>query len=394
MMEHKQLLEENKKLTEQITTARLEREQMQHQIAELRTESDRIREIAKSLVPKSALKQAVQEAAELRSEVAKLRAEVPLESTREGLKNATAKIAELKNDVRRCYELADEIGRGEGESIVDLITRQAERITGLIAKLQEVTTDRDRVLNELAAIVAEANKTGRCGGDPVALLKQGQVDRDTAESLDRQLGAALALSNERAQEIRKLIDGHAEDMKAQAELQGKHESLLAKTTDLGSYAMTLGRKEGEPLEMFMERQALRLAALESKAGPSIEALSAELSVRYAEIAELHKWATGLIESPAFAHYHYERVQEYNAIVARINSRPQLDLTATLPAIDWQAICTKREDEIARLNAKVGPLEKLYTTIKKHLDHGIFFSSGAGIYDAVAETAKELSQLTA
>jgi len=179
-----------------------------------------------------------------------------------------------------------------------------------------------------------------------------------------------------------------------AELQGKHESLLAKTTDLGSYAMTLGRKEGEPLEMFMERQALRLAALESKAGPSIEALSAELSVRYAEIAELHKWATGLIESPAFAHYHYERVQEYNAIVARINSRPQLDLTATLPAIDWQAICTKREDEIARLNAKVGPLEKLYTTIKKHLDHGIFFSSGAGIYDAVAETAKELSQLTA
>jgi len=256
----------NEQLAEQITTARLEREQMQYQISELRTECDRIREINKSLVPKSALKQAVQEAAELRSEVAKLRAEVPLESTREGLKNATAKIAELKNDVRRCYELADEIGRGEGESIVDLITRQAERITGLIAKLQEVTTDRDRVLNELAAIVAEANKTGRCGGDPVALLKQGQVDRDTAESLDRQLGAALALSNERAQEIRKLIDGHAEDMKAQAELLSKYESLLTKITDLGSYAMTLGRKEGEPLEMFMERQALRLAALESEAG--------------------------------------------------------------------------------------------------------------------------------
>ena len=75
----------NEQLAEQITTARLEREQMQHQISELRTECDRIREISKSLVPKSALKQAVQEAAELHAEVVKLRAEVPLESTREWL---------------------------------------------------------------------------------------------------------------------------------------------------------------------------------------------------------------------------------------------------------------------------------------------------------------------
>jgi len=324
MMEHKQLLEENKKLTEQITSARLEREQMQHQIAELRTERDRILEASRSLVPKSALKQAVLEAAELhgalndaQGEIQKLRAEVPLESTREALKNA-------------------------------------------VAKLQEVNAQLDSAKGE-------------------------------AEEWLKQCHAARRQRDEVKEEARKETQRLSDLC---AELQGKHESLLAKTTDLGSYAMTLGRKEGEPLEMFMERQALRLAALESKAGPSIEALSAELSVRYAEIAELHKWATGLIESPAFAHYHYERVQEYNAIVARINSRPQLDLTATLPAIDWQAICTKREDEIARLNAKMGPLEKLYTTIKKHLDHGIFFSSGAGIYDAVAETAKELSQLTA
>ena len=253
----------NEQLAEQITTARLEREQMQHQISELRTECDRIREISKSLVPKSALKQAVQEAAELHAEVVKLRAEVPLESTREGLKNATAKIAELKNDVRRCYELADEIGRGEGESIADVMTRQAERITGLIAKLQEATTDRDRVLNELAAILAEANKTGRCGGDPVALIKQGHADWVAMERLERGIEVHSSLANARALEIRKLMDGHAEDMKAQAEVQSKYESILTKTTDLGSYAMTIGRKEGEPLEMFMERQALRLAALEA-----------------------------------------------------------------------------------------------------------------------------------
>ena len=238
--------------------------------------------------------------ASLTAEVAKLRAEVPLESTREGLKNA-------------------------------------------VAKLQEVTTEKDR-------------------------------------------------------------------------MQSKYESLLAKTTDLGSYAMTLGRKEGEPLEMFMERQALRLAALESKAGPSIETLSAELSVRYAEIAELHKWATGLIESPAFAHYHYERVQEYNAIVARINSRPQLDLTATLPTVDWQVVARNLErtiaglnakvaeleaaitaakcDELAKATAKIKPLEALYKTLKGYQDSDSIIGHGTIIEVAIDKATEALSQLTA
>jgi hypothetical protein len=156
----------------------------------------------------------------VRRECEQIQREVPLESTREGLKNA-------------------------------------------VAKLQEVTTDRDRVLNELAAIVAEANKTGRCGGDPVALIKQGHADWVAMERMERGIEVHSSLSTARALEIRKLMDGHAEDMKAQAEVQSKYESLLAKTTDLGSYAMTIGRKEGEPLEMFMERQALRLAALEA-----------------------------------------------------------------------------------------------------------------------------------
>jgi len=140
-------------------------------------------------------------------EVARLRAEVPLESTREALKNA-------------------------------------------VAKLQEVTTDRDRLQNELAAIYAEANKSGYCNGDPVAQIKKGQQDHDAAESMERQLEAYSSLSNARAHEI------------------------------------------------------------------------------------------------------------------------------------------------ARLNAKLGPLEKLYEVVKKHVDHGAIIDNIADIYDALAETAKALSQLTA
>ena len=242
------------KMRAQIESDRLEREQMQHQITELRSERDRILEISKSLVPKSALKQAVLDAAGLSSEVAKLRAEVPLESTREALKNA-------------------------------------------VAKLQEVTTEKDRMRLQLENARAD--------------LKQVLIERDS-------LGLMAA---DRALEIRKLMDGYAEDMKAQAELLSKYESLLTKITDLGSYAMTLGRNEGEPLEMFMERLALRIAAIESQTRP------------------LH-------------------------------------------------------DEIARLNAKVGPLEKLYEVVKKHVDNGAIIDNRADIYDAVAETAKALSQLTA
>ena len=147
-------------------------------------------------VSKSNREHAQYQIASLTAEVARLRAEVPLESTREGLKNA-------------------------------------------VAKLQEVTTEKDRMRIQL-----ENARTD---------LKQALVERDS-------LGSMAA---DRALEIRKLMDGHAEDMKAQAEEQSKYESILTKTTDLGSYAMTIGRKEGEPLEMFMERQALRLAALEA-----------------------------------------------------------------------------------------------------------------------------------
>lgn len=259
----------NEQLAEQITTARLEREQMQHQISELRTECDRIREISKSLVPKSALMQAVQEAAELRAEVVKLRAEVPLESTREGLKNT-------------------------------------------VAKLQEVTTEKDRMQLQLENARAD--------------LGQALVERDS-------FGAMAA---DRALEIRKLMDGHAEDMKAQAELLNKYESLLTKITDLGAYAITLGRKEGEPLEMFMERQALRLAAFETKI-------------------------------------------ELRPIENRIGH--------------FAVICTKC-DELAKATARIKPLEALYKALKGWQENDHIIGYGLTIDTAINKATEALSQLTA
>jgi len=282
------------------------------------------------------------------------------------LEKRNGQIAQLQSTVHALERAADS---QREHAILErgLLLEENKKLAAQIESDEKVSqSNQEHAQYQIASLTAEVARlraevplesTREGLKNAVAKLQEVNAQLDSAkgeaEEWLKQCHAARRQRDEVKEEARKETQRLSDVC---AELQGKHESLLAKTTDLGSYAMTLGRKEGEPLEMFMERQALRLAALESKAGPSIEALSAELSVRYAEIAELHKWATGLIESPAFAHYHYERVQEYNAIVARINSRPQLDLTATLPTVDWQVVARNLEQTIAGLNAKVAELE--------------------------------------
>lgn len=143
---------------------------------------------------------------------------------------------ELRAHEKELAEQREEIRKLRAEVPLD---SARDVLMNAVANMHELTKEKDRMRLQLENARAD--------------LKQALVERDS-------LGTMAA---DRALEIRKLMDGHAEDMKAQAELQSKYESILTKTTDLGSYAMTIGRKEGEPLEMFMERQALRLAALEA-----------------------------------------------------------------------------------------------------------------------------------
>ena len=132
-----------KELAEQ----RLEREQMQHQISELRTECDRIREISKSLVPKSALMQAVQEAAELERQANGLSAE--MNSLANQLMDAKAEASGIRG-------LASSWGCREGETVTAFIQRismglaeaktdLAETIAGLNAKVAELETQAGKI---------------------------------------------------------------------------------------------------------------------------------------------------------------------------------------------------------------------------------------------------------
>lgn len=266
----------NEQLAEQITTARLEREQMQHQIAELRTERDRILEASRSLVPKSALKQAVLEAAELhgalndaQGEIQKLRAEVPLDSARDVLMNAVAKLQEEtsrahKNQVRAdaldsIREFAESCGMMSDETVKAFIQRKC-------VELEEVRIDFKEEESRCETAVAQLQ----------AALERITKERD------------LLLDASKSRDVH--------------------------TKDAVDIAHAYGQKPYESLGGFIGR-----------------------------------------------------------------------------------VCMEREElkaEQLRLNAKVGPLEKLYEVVKNHVDHGAIIDNRADIYDAVAETAKALSQLTA
>jgi len=197
------------KMRAQIESDRLEREQMQHQIAELKTERDRILEISKNLVPKSALKQAMLEAAELhgalndaQGEIQNLRAEVPLESTREALKNTVAKLQEattradsLATCRDRWMKIAADCGRMDGEDAGEFMARLAQQSAqgvALAVKVEElrvVNIKQEQELEELRSAKSIA-KNGIDESYQVKVLNQlGQ----TIAYKDRQLMVMVSM---------------------------------------------------------------------------------------------------------------------------------------------------------------------------------------------------------
>lgn len=113
---------------------------------------------------------AVQERNNAQEEVRKLSAELAKE---------TRRLREYEDDYAQIYSLAAAAGMQGNESVKQCLERK-------LAELSTITADRDRIRAELAAILAEANKSGRCSGDPVALIRQGQNDLDARIAAERE----------------------------------------------------------------------------------------------------------------------------------------------------------------------------------------------------------------
>ena len=247
----------------------------------------------------------------LHGECEQLRREVPLESTREALKNAVAKLQEVTTERDRILEASRSL---VPKSALKQAVQEAAELHGALNDAQ------GEIQNLRAEVPLESTREAL--KNAVAKLQEVNAQLDSAkgeaEEWLKQCHAARRQRDEVKAEARKETQRLSDLC---AELQGKHESLLAKTTDLGSYAMTLGRKEGEPLEMFMERQALRLAALEST-------------------------------------------------------------------------ITAKCDELAKETAKIKPLEALYKTLKGWQENDHIIGYGLTIDTAINKATEALSQLTA
>ena len=119
-----------------------------------------------------ALKMWKQDAQDKGQELLKVRAwhEEKLQKIRE----LEANYARLQSEIRTELSKIAQVVNPEGKNglVIDFV--------------REVTADRDRIRAELAAILAEANKSGRCSGDPVALIRQGQTDLDARISAERE----------------------------------------------------------------------------------------------------------------------------------------------------------------------------------------------------------------
>jgi len=130
-----------------------------------------------------------------------------LSETTDKLLGNSARIDNLENQLGKIRECARTNGWTNEASLTDFLhIAMAERKAMFEDRaqisqespeatrnaLRNVTADRDRICTELAAIIAEANKSGRCNGDPVQLLKQGQADLDAMIMLETEKANLLA----------------------------------------------------------------------------------------------------------------------------------------------------------------------------------------------------------
>lgn len=143
--------------------------------------------------------------------------------------------------------------------------------------------------------------------------------------------------------------------------------------DVGEFIARLAQQSAQGVDLAVKVEELRVANIESEAALERITKERDLLLDASKSRDVHtKDAVDIAHA-----YGQKPYESLGGFIGRV--------------------CMEREElkaEQLRLNAKVGPLEKLYEVVKKHVDHGAIIDNRADIYDAVAETAKALSQLTA
>lgn len=211
---------------------------------------------------------AVEERNNAQEEVRKLSAELAKE---------TRRLREYEDDYAQIYSLAAAAGMQGNESVKQCLERKR-------AELSTVTADRDRIRAELAAILAEANKSGKCSGDPVALIRQGQADLDALTHFEKenakldelvsQLQGELSAARSKIVDLEQQRDGAVQRVvKTEQEIAARqqkadtadvteqlrdakqdYEIVRVQLDRIAKAAKRCGRKDNESVVDFMNRQ--------------------------------------------------------------------------------------------------------------------------------------------
>lgn len=211
--------------------------------------------------------------------------------------------------------------------------------------LRNVTADRDRIRIELAAILAEANKSGRCNGDPVQLLKQGQADLDALRYLEREKAKVDALVSNLQVEIAEARAGQQkaepEDMKAQLrEAKQDYEIVRIQLDRIAKAAKRCGRTDKESVIDFMNRQQREKGQVHTECKQACEQLE-----RIQKAAnETHRCGLDPIALIRKGQFDHMKIVEFRKEVVRIQTKHDA------------LVATHSANEVDRLSALVAPLE--------------------------------------
>lgn len=364
--------------------------------------------------------------------------------------------AEYQADIKKILATANKLGRADYESPESFMNRQAadmesqkrelylvrqesdnktqkvlelsrwheenlEKIKGLEADLansrsqespeatrnalRNVTADRDRIRTELAAIIAEANKSGRCNGDPVQLLKQGQADLDALTHFEKdnaKLDALVSkLQGELAEARAQQQKSDTADMKAQLrDAKQDYEIVRVQLDRIAKTAKRCGRTDKESVIDFMNRQQSEKGQMHSQCKQACEQLE-----RIQKAAnETHRCGldpVALIRKGQFDHMkivefrkEVVRIQaEHDALVSTHSAKEVDRLSALVATLQVELDDAKRKygDIMAALGNET-PLDAVYRLLGWPIKEGTMQTPSTIPHDERAKLVGEIADL--
>jgi len=289
-----------------------------------------------------------------------------LDAVRQELGDKTQKVLELsrwhEENLEKIKSLEADLAHSRSQESPEA-TRNA---------LRNVTADRDRIRTELAAIIAEANKSGRCNGDPVQLLKQGQADLDALTNLEANCAGLDRLVEQLRGELAEARAQHQkadpEDMKAKLrDAKQDYEIARIQLDRIAKTAKRCGRTDKESVIDFMNRQQRERGAERAASNAACSQAVGQLERRLAEIQAVANRSNRLACDPIALIIQGQR--DHMTLTELLKERPRIDANRNgHPVSGDSKEVVRLSDCIAELQVELDEARGKYSDIVAALEN--------------------------